>query len=313
MQGELQLFDDPEVLDYPWTLSDYDADPTPATWKRWGWGIASAEGGTIDVDGGEVASDVGSSPSCSATWVVLHAGALGRSTRLSTWLAATCRKAGITHSQQTGIRCCMAATLCMDPTVVWRAQPAKVSRAQPARSTHPRVAREAVKQAYQQTLCSATRQSERVVVGDDFRSYSIRKVLRAESRLRSARGRTAYWISATLLRTHRRFRQQGRIRVRVQLDTLAQQDASSFGYAIWSIRRAARSSCKRPRDGSIRTSSASCNDGTVLVVEYKGAQGWTDAEDDREIGELWASLSNGRCRFVMVRDKRWEQIEACLE
>ncbi|MDR2837417.1 MAG: hypothetical protein LBV49_02425, partial [Azonexus sp.] len=55
------------------------------------------------------------------------------------------------------------------------------------------------------------------------------------------------------------------------------------------------------------------NDGTVLVVEYKGAQGWTDAQDDRDIGNLWAELSAGRCRFVMVRDRRWALIEEKLE
>src|SRR5690606_14947493 len=53
-------------------------------------------------------------------------------------------------------------------------------------------------------------------------------------------------------------------------------------------------------------------DGTVLVVEYKGAQGWTDAQDDRDIGALWAELSDGQCRFLMVRDKQWDAIEACL-
>ena len=54
------------------------------------------------------------------------------------------------------------------------------------------------------------------------------------------------------------------------------------------------------------------NDGTILVVEYKGAHGWTDAQDDRDIGALWAELSAGQCRFVMVRDRQWGQIEAEL-
>ena len=52
--------------------------------------------------------------------------------------------------------------------------------------------------------------------------------------------------------------------------------------------------------------------GKILVVEYKGAQGWTDAEDDRQIGGLWAELSDGKCRFVMVRDRQWQQIEDAL-
>jgi type III restriction enzyme len=33
---------------------------------------------------------------------------------------------------------------------------------------------------------------------------------------------------------------------------------------------------------------------------------------DRLIGGLWAALSEGRCRFVMVREKCWEAIDALL-
>ena len=48
------------------------------------------------------------------------------------------------------------------------------------------------------------------------------------------------------------------------------------------------------------------------LISYKGAQGWTDAEDDRQIGGLWAELSGSKCRFVMVRDRQWQQIEDAL-
>lgn len=49
--------------------------------------------------------------------------------------------------------------------------------------------------------------------------------------------------------------------------------------------------------------------GPILAVEYKGADRWAGAEDDRLIGGLWANLSEGRCRFVMVKDRRWEWME----
>lgn len=52
--------------------------------------------------------------------------------------------------------------------------------------------------------------------------------------------------------------------------------------------------------------------GPVLAVEYKGADRWRAAEDDRLLGQLWAELSHGRCRFVMVKDKRWDWIAAAL-
>lgn len=37
----------------------------------------------------------------------------------------------------------------------------------------------------------------------------------------------------------------------------------------------------------------------ILVVEYKGGFLWTDAEEKRAIGAVWASRSSGKCLFVM--------------
>ena len=45
-------------------------------------------------------------------------------------------------------------------------------------------------------------------------------------------------------------------------------------------------------------------DKTILVVEYKGADRYAAARMDRDMGELWAELSDGRCRFVMATDKK---------
>jgi type III restriction enzyme len=52
--------------------------------------------------------------------------------------------------------------------------------------------------------------------------------------------------------------------------------------------------------------------GPTLAVEYKGADRWKASEDDRLIGGLWAGLSEGRCRFVMIKDKRWDWIDPLL-
>lgn len=53
-------------------------------------------------------------------------------------------------------------------------------------------------------------------------------------------------------------------------------------------------------------------DGVVLVVEYPGANLWPGAEDDRLIGGLWAELSKGACRFVMVKNREWHQIDNAI-
>ena len=50
-------------------------------------------------------------------------------------------------------------------------------------------------------------------------------------------------------------------------------------------------------------------DGVILAVEYKGGDRWTGAEDDRLIGGLWEELSGGRCRFAMIKDKKWVSLE----
>jgi type III restriction enzyme len=47
----------------------------------------------------------------------------------------------------------------------------------------------------------------------------------------------------------------------------------------------------------------------MFVVEYKGADRYAAAKMDRDLGELWAELSDGKCRFVMVTDKQWGEIE----
>lgn len=33
---------------------------------------------------------------------------------------------------------------------------------------------------------------------------------------------------------------------------------------------------------------------------------------DRRVGELWATMGNGRCLFVMVKDRNWSAIDSLL-
>jgi type III restriction enzyme len=47
-------------------------------------------------------------------------------------------------------------------------------------------------------------------------------------------------------------------------------------------------------------------------VEYKGGDRYAAAKVDRDIGGLWAELSDGRCRFAMVTDKKWNALREHL-
>jgi type III restriction enzyme len=53
-------------------------------------------------------------------------------------------------------------------------------------------------------------------------------------------------------------------------------------------------------------------DGRYLVVEYKGGHLYKDAEEKRQIGELWEKRSDGKCLFVMPTNRGYGLIKAVL-
>jgi type III restriction enzyme len=97
--------------------------------------------------------------------------------------------------------------------------------------------------------------------------------------------------------------QQGRIQFWVR--NLVRREGSSFFLQKADGRFYPDFLCQLPGSGE--------QPGPILAVEYKGADRWNAAEDDRLIGGLWANLSEGRCRFVMVKEKRWDWVEEVLK
>ena len=49
-------------------------------------------------------------------------------------------------------------------------------------------------------------------------------------------------------------------------------------------------------------------DGRILVVEYKGQHLYSDAEEKRAVGSVWAARSNGKCLFVMPTETNFSTI-----
>ena len=49
-------------------------------------------------------------------------------------------------------------------------------------------------------------------------------------------------------------------------------------------------------------------DGRILAVEYKGAHLLTtdDTKEKRQIGDLWAARSNGRCLFLLLSEADYQ-------
>lgn len=59
---------------------------------------------------------------------------------------------------------------------------------------------------------------------------------------------------------------------------------------------------------------AKLKDGRLLVIEYKGADRWSndDSKEKRRIGELWEMKSKGKCLFVMPEGPDFEAIRGKL-
>lgn len=50
--------------------------------------------------------------------------------------------------------------------------------------------------------------------------------------------------------------------------------------------------------------------GVTVAVEYKGAHiaDSRDSREKRQIGELWAKRSDGKCRFAWIENRDWQSL-----
>jgi len=59
---------------------------------------------------------------------------------------------------------------------------------------------------------------------------------------------------------------------------------------------------------------AKLNDGTTVIIEYKGSDRYNndDSKEKRQLGEFYAGVSNGSCRFIMLNGKDWQSLKNIL-
>lgn len=308
LQGELQLFDDPEVLDYPWTLSPYDAVPTHAQLQVLD-GSRVAEGGEIDID------DTGK---ITTRFIADLQRDLGLSyrpehwdeTRLATWLTRNLPESGITHASKRAF----VAHWLRQLLEIRGFDLARVNRQKFLIRTlleaHVRQLRQAaVNQAYQTTLFGDDA-ADHVVVGDD---YAFRFNPQGYAPGRDYDGRFGTFD----FRRHYYgrigdFDSKEEFECACKLDQWAQQGRMQF-WVRNLVRKEGCSFFLQKADGRFFPDFlCKLSDGATLAVEYKGGDRWSGAQDDRDIGGLWAALSGGRCKFVMVRDRHWGSVETLL-
>ena len=303
VHGELQLFDDPEVLDYPWELPSYSAAPSGDEMNQLRSGEKAAEGGVIDVEEGKL--NVKFLPGLERDLHLSYQPEHWTEAKLAAWLCRNVREPYITqNSLLVFISHFLAAIIRSTDLTIANRQKFLLRSLLERKIVELR--KEAVRKAYQEFLFAAD-SSERVRVGGDFHfefhpdAYAPhRDCPRATEFAKHYYPRVgdfdseeemecAYWLD--------RAAQKGLIDFWVR--NLVRKAASSFFLPTAKDRFHPDFICRLPG-------------GRTLIVEYKGADRWKEAEDDRKVGELWAELSNGKCLFVMVKDKNWHWIEEKL-
>jgi type III restriction enzyme len=316
VQGELQLFDDPEMLEYPWDLSPYDAAPTADDLSALGAGLKVSEGGEIDVDdaSGKVVSRF--LPELQRDLGLVYQPENWDEIRLAAWLCRNLLEQSLTHAdKQAFVAAWLTELLRREGFTLARANLQKFLVRNLLEARIRDLRRQAVGKAFQQALFGDDAAS-RVAVTDQ---YAFEFHAQAYAPSRDYDGRFGHFD----FRKHfygriGDFDSKEEFECACWLDIQAQQGRIQF-WVRNLVRREGSSFFLQKADGRFypdflcQLPGTNGKPGTVLAVEYKGADRWTAAEDDRLIGGLWANLSEGRCRFVMVKDKRWDWVEPLLK
>lgn len=313
--GELALFDDPEVLEYPWDLSPYDAIPTADDLAALGAALKISEGGEIDIDeSGRVVSRF--LPELQRDLGLAYPPENWDAVCIAAWLCRNLPEPSLTHaSKQAFVAAWIIDLLRREGFTLARVNLQKflIRNLLEARIRHLR--RQAAVKAYQQALFGEDA-AARVAVTDLY-AFEFHPHAYAPSRDYDGRfGRFDF-------RRHfygrvGDFDSREEFECACQLDTWAQQGRIQF-WVRNLVRREGSSFFLQKADGRFYPDflcllpGVNGRSGPVLAVEYKGADRWSGAEDDRLIGGLWATLSEGRCRFVMLTDRRWTDVEAQLD
>jgi type III restriction enzyme len=313
--GQMLLpFDDPEVLDYPWSLSPYEGLPTTDDISRLSAGFKVSEGGEIDIDStGRMVSRF--LPELQRDLGLAYQPDHWDEVKLAAWLCRNLPEPSLTHAnKQAFVTGWLLDLMNREGFTLARLNLQKFLIRNLIEARIRDLRKHAVNKAYQTTLFGADA-VERVIVSDDC---AFEFLTQGYAPSRDYDGRFGHFD----FRKHyygriSDFDSREEFECACWLDTQAQQGKLD----CWVRNLVRREGCSfflQKADGRFypdflcQLPSKNDESGEILAVEYKGADRWTAAADDRLIGGLWAELSRGRCRFVMVKDKQWHDIEEQL-
>jgi len=309
-QSELQLFDDPETLDYPWVLSTVDATQTPDDLLKLGAALKVTEGGVIDVDEASGRMTQTFLPDLQRDLGLAYTPEHWDAVKLAVWLCKYVPDTRLSHASKLAfVSGWLSALLAQPQFDLARANQQKFLMRNLLEARLHALRKEAVHRTYQETLFGDGHE-DRVSVTSDF-GFDYAAQTYAPSRDYDGR----YGLHAFKKHFYGRigdFDSKEEFECAVWLDIEAQKGNLQFWVRNLVRRESASYSLQKATGRFYPDFICKCNDGAVLIVEYKGANAWSDAADDRLIGGLWQQLSGGTCRFVMVKDKQWHHIAPLL-
>jgi type III restriction enzyme len=305
VQGELQLFDDPKILDYPWDLSRYEAKPPESDISKIKVILHSADGGELDMSS-EGKMKISFMAHLQRSLDLVYQPEHWDTVKLATWLCRNIPEPTITHASKQAFIMGWLQSLLEKFSLAEINQQKFLIRNQIEQHIN-KLRNETITAAYQATLF----ESENVSVNDNYvfefpAFYSPTKYYDANKYGHYSFQHHYYGQIGD-------FDSKEEFECACHLDQLAGKNKIKF----WVRNLVRKEICAfflQKAEGRFYPDFVCVlPDDSILIVEYKGADRWKEAEDDRLIGGLWASLSNGKCRFVMVKDKRWEWIEVEIE
>jgi type III restriction enzyme len=307
VNGELQLFDDPEVIDYPYELSAYNALPNDDEIATLELGGRTGEGDQIDLDESgtlrrmfikELERDL------ALSYTPEH----WDETKLAAWLCRNLRMIEtVTHASMIAfVSKWLTRLLDLENFDLARANRQKFLLRQLLENRIKDLLKLAAKTACQQFLFDEDR-GKRVSVSESYQfTFNPDTYVPSREHPTPEEFQHHYYPQVgeldngeelALARWLDNEAQKGRIKFWVR--NLVRKPGASFSLQTSTDRFYPDFVCVLPDD-------------RILVVENKGTDRWNEAEEDRKIGKLWEEMSNGRCFFVMVKEKHWEPIDQLL-
>lgn len=312
IQGELELFEDPEQLNYPWDLSVYDAHPTSAELSRLDLMGRVAGGGDLDIDeeGGKM--KVNFIADLQRDLGLVYEPEHWDEVKLAAWFCRNLTDPTLTHeSKRAFVSAWITHVLEKDGMDLAKLNQRKFEIRNLLEDRIASFRKEAANKAYQEMLFDDNA-DERVSVSDEY-VFTFNPYAYAPNR-DYADDYGPYDFRHHYYSRIGDFDSKEEFECAVWLDQQAEKGRIEF-WVRNLVRREGSSFSLQKADGKFYPDFV-CKlpDGTILIVEYKGADKWDvpKVKMDRMVGELWADMSGGKCRFVMVKDKDWSAINALL-